>query len=357
MLRYIKNSAAFLIYAFIIWLGLFPSVTYGYAVDQHKAVILTYFRIGEHYHPEESLDTAAFLAQMQFLQDKNYKILPLPEIINALKSGETLPERSIAITFEGAHKSILKTAIPYLVSNDIPFTLVLAPSYPQSNKTDYMSWDELKNLPRNLVSYGVLPYSYRRLAGKSNTDIQTEMNLTKITFRENTGSEPEIFVYPYGEYDSAMMKIVQEHGYKAALGMHSGVAYQGSNIFALPRFAITDSHGDPEHFEAIINAHPLPAEQIEPQNPYISGEFPAIGFTIPSGFTADLRALSCYVNGIEKADIEIIGKNRVELRLNDAQQHEKIRINCTLPEYYAATDEHDEGVRWRWIGYLLTYHP
>lgn len=352
--KFITKNHILVILAYILATAFTMVNAHAHPADSTSATILTYYRIGQGYAFEESLDTDQFLAQMQDIKKRNLTVLPLPEIIKAYQNNTALPRGSIAITFEGGYRSILSTAIPYLNANNIPFTIFYAAQNAENMGDQYLSWAELQTLRENpLATIGVLPYSYSELAGKSKTDIQTELNLTKIAYREHFAAEPLYFSYPYGEYDANLRDLVKEHGYEAAVGLQSGAAYAGSDLFALPRFSVTEKYGDLDHFATILNALPLPAQNIEPQDTYLRDGNPVIGFTLDANLQANIDDIACFVGGAQKADIEKVGDLRVEIRLTAPVNQARTRINCTLPVDKNPDEEGGEQ-KWRWLGYLLT---
>ncbi len=285
------------------------------------------------------------------LQSGGYNVMPLPKIVNALKSHDILPKDSIGITFDGGHKSIMTQAVPLLLKNNMPFTIFIAPSQLDQNLPDYMGWADIKRLSRNkLVTIGMHPADYKRLTGVAPSEIAREVNSAKARFREQLGIEPALFAYPFGEYSIAYRSIVEQNGFAAAFGQQSGVAWPGSDIFALPRFSMTENYGDIDRFRMIADSLPLPVTGIEPQDPHLTTAKPDIGFTIDPRLKTQIASLSCFVSDQEPPAIHVIGDSRVEIRLKQPLE-DKARVNCTMP---APSMAGDEAPHWRWFGLLLT---
>lgn len=330
------------------------SAAYEHNADKSAAVILAYFRIDENYSSDKTIESRQFILQMDTLQNNGFHIASTADIIDSYYKGRDLPPKTVAITFDGGYKSILKVAAPYLIQRKIPFTVFFAPQKANENSAGYLNWKDIKDLSRyTFVTLAVLPYSSSNLIERDETELGTELNLTKIAFREHFGREPEFFSYPDGEYNLDILNRIKDQGYKAAFGLQSGVAYSGDNMFALPRFEITEKYADINHFLTIINALPLPVINKEPQNPSLTTDIPIIGFTIAPELNARLSTLICFVNGVEKAGVEIVGTSRVEIRLKSTLLPSKTRINCTLPAEKSSEDE-DREEQSRWIGFLLT---
>lgn len=319
--------------------------------DRSAAVIFAYHRIGEDLYPATNIRREQFEEHLRELTSGAYHILPLPRIVSALKDNERLPENSVALTFDGVHNSAMEYAIPLLVKKEIPFTLFVPTDHLDSHSPRYMNWHEIKKLSRhNFITFGLHPASYTRLMDQPDDEIKRQINKARSRFREETGKEITLFAYPFGEHSAAYKKIVKDMDFTAAFGQQSGVAYAGSDLYALPRFSLTEGHGGTERFRLTARALPLPLSDIVPDDPYLKNAMPDIGFTFDETLAGKIDKLSCFVSGQPLPAIERVGARRVELRLARPVEDERTRINCTLP---VTTDE-DDTVRWRWFGMLLT---
>ncbi len=319
--------------------------------DSHTAVIFAWHRIGEDQTPTSSIRTEQFNAQINELVEGHYNVMPLPAIIDAFRSGTELPPNTVALTFDGGHASFLENAAPILEEHKLPYTIFIVPGRTQKETTRTIGWSDLSRLEKTgLATIGLHPMAYMRLTQTPADEIRRQVNSAIATYRENLNHDPVLFAYPFGEYGRTYRAIVENSGFKAALGQQSGVAYNGSDRFALPRFVLTERFGDTERFQTLLGALPLPVTGVEPDEPSISTASPVIGFTVNDKLSGSLKGLSCYVSGQEKPSLDIIG-SRVELRLHDPVMQDRIRINCTLPGPQGAPE--DPPV-WRWFGLLLS---
>ncbi|PJB70216.1 MAG: polysaccharide deacetylase [Alphaproteobacteria bacterium CG_4_9_14_3_um_filter_47_13] len=327
----------------------FPAMAQAIPQDQNAAVIFVYHRIGEDEYPETSIRREQFISHINELVSGDYNVITMTDLITTFKNREKLPEYTVAITFDGGHKSVLENAVPLLEKNNLPYTLFISTDNIDLPSDSYMNWSEIKTLSRSrLVDIGLHPAAYIRLHDQPDHEIMRQLNNARTRFRNELGKEATVFAYPFGEYSNAYRNIIETQGFKAAVGQQSGVAYSGADIFALPRFPMTESYGGLDRFRLAANALPLPVTDIEPSDSFLTSAQPSIGFTVTNDLKEQLENISCFVSGQKKPEIEIIGKNRVELRLAKAFEQERARINCTLP--LPTTGESYEEPRWRWFG-------
>jgi hypothetical protein len=165
--------------------------------------------------------------------------------------------------------------------------------------------------------------------------------------------EAQFFSYPFGEYTAAYKAIIESSGFTAAFGLQSGAAFHSSDFFALPRFTMTDKYGDLERFRTVAQTLPFPVIDVEPQGTELSADNPVIGFSVPAYLVSSLKSLSCFATGQPEPEMHILDE-RVELRLKETIDEDRIRINCTLP---GPSNPDDDTPAWRWFGMLLVKEP
>lgn len=319
--------------------------------DKSAAVIFVYQRIGEPTATDGNISTEKFMAHLEEIQNGNYNVLALPDLVAALKRGDDLPPRTIAITFEGGYKSTLDTAVPALIENEIPFTVFYSANNADMDSSEYMNWSDLISLSSNPdVTLGVLPASFIHLDSTSEVEMRRQINKAKMRHREMIENEAKLYSYPYGEYSALHKKIIEESGFTAAFGQNSGAVYAGSDFFSLPRFTLTDEYGDTTRFRNAAETLPFPVHDVEPSETRLPTDTLSVGFSVPDALADTLNSLSCFETGQITPEIHVLG-SRVEIRPKQKDFSDRLRINCTLP---GPSDPEDDTPRWRWLGFLFT---
>lgn len=348
-----KRHALQLVLGLFLWLAAgMPAAAQAIPQDQAAAVIFAYHRIGEDQSPETNIRREQLESHIKELASGDYNVMPLPEIVSALKNGDKLPANAVALTFDGGHSSVIEVALPLLEKQGLPFTVFISTDHIDRKAPHYLTWNDVKRLDRiRGVSVGLHPASYIRIYHEPAEEITRQINTARARYRDELGKEPRLFAYPFGEYSAAYRNILEKQGFEAAFGQQSGVAYAGADLFSLPRFPMTESYGGLDRFRLIATALPLPATDIEPRDPMLQSTQPAIGFTIDASLKDQLGRLSCFVSNHAKPALNLVGEQRVELRLEEPLEGERTRINCTLP--VAVTGENYEEPRWRWFGMQL----
>ena len=251
------------------------------AAEENGAVVLMYHRFGEADYPSTNVQLAQVDAHIKMLQDGDFTVLPLPDIIAAFENGDTLPDRTIAITIDDAFQSIYDVAWPKFREAGFPFTVFVATDLVDRGHGNYMSWDQLRELQKAGVTIGNHSVSHPHLPDRDTATVRREIAYAQARITAELGVAPSLFAYPFGESSHEIAELVTELGFTAAFGQHSSVAFAEHNRFYLPRFALNENFGNTDRFDLIVNALPLRAMDLTPADPILrSNNPPAFGFTL-----------------------------------------------------------------------------
>lgn len=309
-----------------------------------SAVVVMYHRFGEDSLPSTNIRLDQFERHLEILSSGDYNVVPLSEVVAAFTNGTPLPDRSVAITIDDAYASVYHQAWPRLREAGLPFTVFVNTDSIGAG-TNAMTWDQVRELAQAGVEIGAHSAGHGHMAFMDRGAIEDDFARMTARFNAELGFVPTIYAYPFGEYSPDLVDMVEAAGYQAAFGQHSGVAHAGADRYTLPRFALNERYGEPDRFDLIVNALPLPAVDIVPDGMLIAENLgdsnpPLVGFTIDSA-VGSLDQLNCFASNGADVAVERLGSGRVEVRLATPLPPGRSRINCTLPG--------PDG-RWRWLG-------
>lgn len=316
---------------------------------QTGAVVLMYHRFGEAGLPSTNIRLEQFEAHLAELTSGGYAVLPLPEIVAALREGRALPERAVAITIDDAFASVYAEAWPRLREAALPFTLFVATGPLDRGLPDYMSWDQLRAMVEGGgVTIGNHGVDHGHMVRRDSAASRAEIAAAAARFEEELGQAPTLFAYPFGEYGAGLRQVVAEAGFEAAFGQHSGAAAPSHDRLGLPRFPFNETYGDLDRFRLAVDSLPLPVADVTPADMLVApaGNPPLYGFTVLDGVDG-LGRLDCF-SGTTEASVERLGGQRFEVRFAAPLPAGRTRVNCTVPG--------PDG-RWRWLGALFTVLP
>ncbi|MCG8547275.1 MAG: polysaccharide deacetylase family protein [Alphaproteobacteria bacterium] len=320
------------------------------AMAAESAVLIMYHRFGEDAYPSTNVRNEQFEAHLAELQSGKYRVLPLPEIVDAIRTGKPLPDRAVAITIDDAYRSVYTEAWPRLRATALPFTIFVATEPISANLPGYMTWDQLRELRDFGVTIGAHSHTHLHMPAASPETNKADLETSNRIFRKELGAVPELFAYPYGEASEATEIVVRAAGYKAAFGQHSSPLAAYWPVYYMPRFPLNESYGAIDRLRLILNALPLPVNGFGPVNPLVTEvRNPPQFWFIADASAGDLSSLACYRTGRGKIPVERRDGRRVEVSFADPFASGRTRINCTMPPAAAG--------RWRWFGMQYYVKP
>ena len=303
-----------------------------------SAVVLMYHRFGEDRYPSTSIRVDQFEAQLKYLHDKNYTVVPLTDVIAALNDDQPLPPRAVAITIDDAFRSAYEVAFPRLREYNYPFTVFVATDPVDQELLAYMSWEQMRTMSgggATFANHGTNHESLiARRAGESDSAWLTRVRAVVDKGRQRLSAEldvlPGVFAYPYGEYDTDIANMLHEMGY-VAFGQQSGAVGVHSDTRALPRFPMAEAFAGLDQFRTKVASLPMPVLKVTPWDPVVTTAQPRIEVTLGDG-DAQLAELACFVSGQGRVEVQWLETDRLftvgpDKPFGPGRQ----RVNCTAP--------------------------
>lgn len=335
---------------FALLTGLFLSgacLAPGLAADH--AAILMYHRFGENNVPSTNIRLEQFDAHIAELTSGRYTVLPLAEIVARMQKGESLPDRAVALTADDAYLSALTEGWPRMKKAGLPFTLFVATEPVESKLKGYLTWDQIRQLKKEGVTIGAHSHRHPSLPALSPEAAREDLETSMRLFERELGERPQLFAYPFGEWDAKTIALVKSMGHSVAFGQHSGIAHAKHDMYWQPRFPMNETFGSVERLRQAINALALPVGDVEPADVLVKlGQTPnppVLRFTV----TEDVERLNqmvCYTGQGKPIAPKAIAARRYELTPPEAFAVPRDRISCTVPT--------KEQGRFRWFGIQFT---
>ncbi len=324
----------------MVWLKLFIFLCLLGFGSARAAVILQYHHISEDTPPATSTSPQLFAQHLQYLQDNNFQVMSLPDLLNSLQKGETLPPKAVAITFDDSYRSIYTTAFPLLKKHQFTFTVFIN-TEPVGRGGEFLGWPEVVEM----AEAGAVianhthshPHLVRQLEGETDADWQQRIRDEVVTAEEiikkHTGQSHQLLAYPYGEYNHDVIELLKSLDF-VGIGQHSGAVDSHSDWYGLPRFPMGGSYGNMSDFPLKVTSLALPIERH--QRSTAKGE-PLVDSVVRAGDRPQLTLwlhdkaiadrLQCYFQG-EPMEMQVKDK-RITVRSVQALQPGRARYNCT----------------------------
>lgn len=199
---------------------------------------------------------ADFQKQMQHLASWG-KSVSLGEIIDHIKTGKKLPNKSFAITFDDGYRNIL-TMVDFLENLHIkPTVFVLTGQGKNASnlfeENHLLSDKELSFLAKKGWIIGSHGITHEKLTNLTPQKANEQFSESKRTLENTLRIPVEYFAYPHGNYSSRLFPLLHDCGYRAAFSMDDRVIQRNTVLSAIPRVGVMGNHS---HIEFTYIASP-----------------------------------------------------------------------------------------------------
>ena len=166
------------------------------AFAAESAVVLMYHRFGESNYPTTNVTIEQFEAHLDEIREGGYTVVPLPALVKAVREGQELAEKTIAISIDDAFLSVYREAWPRFRKAGLPFTLFVATDPVDKRTGGYMSWDQIRELRDGGVTIGSQTATHPHMPLLSADRNRAELENSNERFRKELGSVPGLIAYP-----------------------------------------------------------------------------------------------------------------------------------------------------------------
>jgi peptidoglycan/xylan/chitin deacetylase (PgdA/CDA1 family) len=193
-------------------------------------LVLCYHGLSETWPASTSVRPEDFERQIEHFVGKGYRGATLSESLST-----RLGEKTLVVTFDDAHRSVLEFAAPAMARLGVPGTVYVPTGYPDSDRpmgwdgydmwlgTEHegelrcMSWEELRGLGAEGWEIGAHTRTHPRLSQLKDEEVVAEISNSRKDCEEHMGSPCTSIAYPYSDYDERAIRAAGDAGYRFAV--------------------------------------------------------------------------------------------------------------------------------------------
>ena len=222
--------------------------------DSLRVPILVYHAIAPHHagqttdQRELDVDPAVFHAQMAYIAQSKHPVISLSSLVDAIEGKVTLPPRSVVITFDDGWQNQYEDAFQVLKQYHFTATFFVYTSA-IGNGPGFMTWDELRQMENAGMTIGAHSRTHPEMT-KKGVSLAKEIDGSREDIQKNLGTTPDLFAYPYGDWNDRVASAVRAAGFRAARGMGDGPLNTHATLYALKVVMTTD---DMQAFERALD--------------------------------------------------------------------------------------------------------
>ncbi len=207
-------------------------------------VIFCYHSISGDWYHGVSLEN--FKKQVDYLVSK-YDPICLDELYQIIIGSKKTEKPAFLITFDDGYKDILAVK-SYLAEKNIKPALFILSERESINRgeletnKDLLSISEILELKKAGWEIGCHGATHSDFEKLGNEELKKEIIGAKIQLEKELGFVIRYFTYPKGKYSKGILDMVKQQNYKMAFSMDDSPISSKTNIFAMPRVGINQSH-------------------------------------------------------------------------------------------------------------------
>ncbi len=255
-------SRAFRIFLSIALLTVFFCGTAAYAAEEAGVPVLLYHRLGPTVADSMTTKTSVFEAQMKWLKDNGYTVIPMRQLVNyLLGQGPPPPPKSVVLCADDGHKSVYTDMLPVVKKYNYPVTLFLYPSCISNPKAPYaMTWEQIAALQKTGL-FDMQGHTYWHPNFKKDKkklkpeeyqkELDQQLVKSKNVLEKKLGTKVDMLAWPFGIYDDELEKAAAKAGYVVAFSIDRRLDSKSEPIMAEPRYLMANSDGI-KGFAAIV---------------------------------------------------------------------------------------------------------
>ena len=200
------------------------------------AHIFLLHRVDDFRYPSTNISSKLLEKDIKYLLKNHYKIVKLSTLVKRIKNKKNI-DKYVVFNIDDSLKSFYQNGLRVFKKYNIPFTLFVYTQATTEKYGDYMGWSEVKECQK-YGELGVHSWSHPHLAMLSSKAIIKDTEKAIGAFKKYLGYVPDMYAYPYGEYDERVKKIINRF-FPIICNQNEGSVTLNTPLNDIDRIAIT----------------------------------------------------------------------------------------------------------------------
>ncbi len=311
--------------------------------QKKEVVVFVYHRFGNSTYPSTNISLENFELHLSYLKSNGFEVLTFGEAVDYINNPElSYKEKVACLTVDDGYKSFYENGLPLLMKYGFPATVFI--NSESVGGGTYMNWEELANIHDKGIEIGNHSHSHAYFLNipenKRIDQFKQDVMKCQNEIEKHLGFTPDIFAYPYGEFDPEMKSALKSMGFKAAAAQNSGVMHAYDH-YAIPRFPMAGPYVKFEGFKEKANMKALRIKDKSPRSFVLTGQNPpTLNITFDTT-SVDLSRYNCFISTGCQSDL---AENTMAVKSENPLRNRRTLYTITAPA--------KKGSGWYWFSHL-----
>lgn len=269
--------------------------------DGYGAVILQYHNVADDTPASTSVTPEQFAMHLDRLEREGFRVLPLDELVAAVRGGLDPREKVVAITFDDGARNLYDNALPLLDRRGWKAAVFVATEL--IGQRGMLTPEQLRDMHRRghlvLNHSHSHPHMVRNRPGENDTRrarrLRAEIEQARARLADWLGEPPPpYFAWPYGEFDAVAVRVLHALDH-IGFAQGSGALDAAGPWHAVPRIPVNRQYADWPSLRDKLLALPLPVRRTQPEYGVTREARPVLDLWLEGDWTR--RPLDCFAGG------------------------------------------------------------
>jgi len=208
--------------------------------SERSVLVLCYHEMSPGATSTYDVPSEDFAEQLQLIADEGYQSVTVDQIADYFDGKADLPERAVCFTFDDGAESILTVSKPMMDEHGFVGNIFLISD--SVGGQGLLSWEQVGELAAAGWGVGSHTASHEYLTRVDAETVRAQLADSKAAIDEHTDGACSAIAYPYGLYDTIVMGLTQETGYRLAFSIDRGPADWTDDRWRVPRQMVVNGN-------------------------------------------------------------------------------------------------------------------
>ncbi len=223
------------------------------------AVILMYHSVGDNNNLF-TVKPGDFEKQMAYLSENKFNIISLSSLLDILAGKKTILPKTVVITFDDGYEDNYLVALPVLKKYNLHASVFVITGMIGGERAPrggtnikMLSLERMKQMrDSGLIDFYPHTDSHPKLTDLSHEMVKNEIASSRVMLEKEFGGQANMFAYPYGKYNEAVIKVLKDQNFRGAVTVNVGRIKNTDDPFLLKRNSV-DSKITWSMFKGIVH--------------------------------------------------------------------------------------------------------